>query len=160
ERRLNPLWREVDRGRSARVTDRQCLRRPLERTLARLQRQMADPAARGHPGIGEVGPQTLLELARGGGRDQRRTRRAAAVAVGEEPGAAGLRARAGRGGRRSPGAAGRADAADEDDGAHPSLADADEVTARLSPSRPNGEGGRSRTVTVPPPTAPPTRARA
>src|SRR5262249_28085486 len=42
----------------------------------------------------------------------------------------------------------------------PSLADADEVTTRLSPRSPNGEGGRRRTVTVPPPTATSTSSRA
>ena len=46
------------------ATDSQRRPRPLEAVLVRRQRQMADPAARGDPGAGQVRRQPLLELAR------------------------------------------------------------------------------------------------
>lgn len=75
----------------------------LERFRVSRHRQVTRPASRGHPKLGKVHRQPLLQLARPAGSDQRRSRWAAAN-VDEQAGTIRIRARAGkrrRGGPRS-----------------------------------------------------------
>ena len=89
------------------------------------------------------------------GRDERRARRAPVAELDQQAGPAGVRAGAGE--RRGGGARalGRARPADQGDGPrvpHRDLAAAEPVTASRSREPAESEGGRTRTVTRPPPT--------
>ena len=83
--------------------------------------------------------QPLLELA-GGGVAISEAGAAARIEVDQQPGAVGLRPGAGQRRGGGPGAARRADPGDQDDRAHPGLADADEERTRRPP------GGRRARV--------------
>lgn len=89
-------------------------RQPFEGLGIARNREMARPAPRGHPQVGQVHGQPLLQLAGPAGGDQGRPWRAAAD-VGQQAGAVWLRTCTDERRRRSPRSACRANRGDEDE---------------------------------------------